>query len=42
MKATNMLVNEHRIIEQVLNSLERMIERCRTEAVWKKGLPETR
>jgi len=31
MKSTNILVNEHRIIEQVLNCLERMIERCRTE-----------
>ncbi len=28
MKPTNMLVNEHRIIEQVLNCLERMTERC--------------
>ena len=31
MKSTNILVNEHRIIEQVLNCLERMVERCRTE-----------
>ena len=28
MKPTNILVNEHRIIEQVLNCLERMVERC--------------
>ncbi len=27
-KPTNILVNEHRIIEQVLNCLERMIARC--------------
>jgi hypothetical protein len=27
-KPTNILVNEHRIIEQVLNCLERMMERC--------------
>jgi hemerythrin-like domain-containing protein len=31
MKSTNILVNEHRVIEQVLNCLERMVERCRTE-----------
>jgi hemerythrin-like domain-containing protein len=29
-KPTEILVNEHRIIEQVLNCLERMVERCRT------------
>jgi len=28
MKPTDILINEHRIIEQVLNCLERMIERC--------------
>lgn len=28
MKPTNILVNEHRIIEQVLNCLERMMGRC--------------
>jgi hemerythrin-like domain-containing protein len=38
MKSTNMLVNEHRIIEQVLNCLERMIERCRTEGRLEEGL----
>ena len=32
MKPTNILVNEHRVIEQVLSCLERMVERCRTEA----------
>ena len=31
MKPTNILVNEHRIIEQVLNCLERMVERCASE-----------
>ena len=31
MKPTNILVNEHRIIEQVLNCLERMLERCVSE-----------
>lgn len=31
MKPTNILVNEHRIIEQVLNCLERMMERCASE-----------
>ena len=31
MKPTNILVNEHRIIEQVLNCLERMVERCDAE-----------
>jgi len=30
-KPTNMLVNEHLIIEQVLNCLERMVERCASE-----------
>jgi hemerythrin-like domain-containing protein len=30
-KPTNILVNEHRIIEQVLNCLERMVERCASE-----------
>jgi len=30
-KPTNILVNEHRIIEQVLNCLERMMERCVSE-----------
>jgi hemerythrin-like domain-containing protein len=28
MKPTAILINEHRIIEQVLNCLERMVERC--------------
>ena len=28
MKSTSILVNEHRLIEQVLNCLERMVERC--------------
>ena len=28
MKPTDILINEHRIIEQVLNCLERMVERC--------------
>ncbi len=28
MKSTNILVNEHRLIEQVLNCLERIVERC--------------
>ena len=37
MKSTNMLVNDHRIIEQVLNCLERMIERCRTEGHLEEG-----
>ena len=31
MKPTNILVNEHRIIEQVLNCLERMVDRCASE-----------
>ncbi len=31
MKPTNILVNEHRIIEQVLNCLERMMERCASD-----------
>ena len=31
MKPTNILVNEHRIIEQVLNCLERMTEQCASE-----------
>jgi hemerythrin-like domain-containing protein len=30
-KPTNILVNEHRIIEQVLNCLERMMDRCASE-----------
>jgi len=30
-KPTNILVNEHRIIEQVLNCLERMVDRCASE-----------
>jgi hemerythrin-like domain-containing protein len=30
-KPTDILVNEHRIIEQVLNCLERMVERCASE-----------
>ena len=37
MKSTNMLVNEHRIIEQVLNCLERMVERCRSEGRLEAG-----
>jgi hemerythrin-like domain-containing protein len=28
-KPTSILINEHRIIEQVLNCLERMVEHCR-------------
>jgi hemerythrin-like domain-containing protein len=31
MKATSILVTEHRLIEQVLNCLERMVERCESE-----------
>lgn len=31
MKPTAILINEHRIIEQVLNYLERMVERCASE-----------
>ncbi len=31
MKPTTILINEHRIIEQVLNCLERMTERCASE-----------
>lgn len=31
MKPTNILVNEHRIIEQVLNCVERMVHRCASE-----------
>lgn len=31
MKPTNIQVNEHRIIEQVLNCLERMMERCASQ-----------
>ena len=38
MKSKNVLVNEHRIIEQVLNCLERMVERCRTEGRLEEGL----
>lgn len=37
MKSTNVLVNEHRIIEQVLNCLERMVERCRAEGRLEEG-----
>jgi hemerythrin-like domain-containing protein len=37
MKSTNILVNEHRVIEQVLNGLERMVERCRTEGRLEDG-----
>jgi len=37
MKSTNILVNEHRIIEQVLNCLERMVERCRIEGRLEEG-----
>jgi hemerythrin-like domain-containing protein len=37
MKSTNILVNEHRVIEQVLNCLERMVERCRTEGRLEDG-----
>ena len=29
---TNILVNEHRIIEQVLDCLERMVDRCASQA----------
>ena len=36
MKPTNIPVNEHRIIEQVLNCLERMMERCVSEGKLKK------
>lgn len=32
MKPTSILVNEHRIIEQVLNCLERMVDRCASES----------
>jgi hemerythrin-like domain-containing protein len=39
-KATNILVNEHRIIEQVLNCLERMVERCRTTGRLERGPAE--
>ena len=31
MKATSILINEHYIIEQVLNCLERMVERCESQ-----------
>jgi hemerythrin-like domain-containing protein len=37
MKTVNKLVNEHRIIEQVLNCLERMIDRCRNEGRLEAG-----
>jgi len=37
MKSTNILVNEHRIIEQVLNCLERMVERCRIAGRLEEG-----
>lgn len=32
MKPTDILINEHRIIEQVLNCLERMVETCTAQA----------
>ncbi len=31
MKTTRILVSEHRLIEQVLNCLERMVERCASQ-----------
>ena len=31
MKTTSLLVSEHRLIEQVLNCLERMVERCASQ-----------
>jgi len=37
MKPTDVLVNEHRIIEQVLNCLERMVERCRRDGRLEEG-----
>jgi len=37
MKPTDVLVNEHRIIEQVLNCLERMVERCRSDGRFEEG-----
>ncbi len=37
MKPTNMLMNEHRVIEQVLNCLERIVERCRAEGRLEAG-----
>lgn len=38
MKTTDSLVNEHRIIEQVLNCLERMVERCASEGRLEESL----
>jgi len=37
-KPTTMLINEHRIIEQVLNCLERMVHRCEREG-WIEEAP---
>ena len=34
MKPTEILSGEHRVIEQVLDCLERIAQRCRDEAVW--------
>ena len=31
MRPTSILVEEHRLIEQVLNCLERMVERCKSQ-----------
>lgn len=36
MKPTDILMREHRVIEQVLNCLEKMAERCETEGVLDK------
>ncbi len=36
-KLTDVLVNEHRIIEQVLNCLERMLERCESQRKLERG-----
>jgi hemerythrin-like domain-containing protein len=36
-KPTDILINEHRLIEQVLNCLERMVEQCESRGKLEKG-----